>query len=181
MQYVALLRGINVGGNNKVAMSELRQVFEQTGLTNVRTYINSGNVLFETSRQPVKLTKLLEAALEKRFGFTVKVLLRSQANINKIAETLPDTWQNNTETKCDVLFLWDSVDSPDIVRTLPLKPDIDKVIYADGAILWCVERSLVTRSGLLRIVGTDFYKQVTIRNCNTVRKLQQMLINTATN
>lgn len=69
MIYIALLRGINVGGNNKVAMLELRSVFEQAGMKNVTTYINSGNVIFESELSKNKLASMLELAIEQKFGF----------------------------------------------------------------------------------------------------------------
>ncbi len=72
MKFIALLRGINVGGKNKVAMAELKKCFEEAGFNNVMTYINSGNVIFESAQTDVsKLVRICEATVEKRFGFHV--------------------------------------------------------------------------------------------------------------
>lgn len=176
MVFVALLRGINVGGNNKVEMKRLKSVLEELGFSKVKTYINSGNVIFESeSEDQEKMTSLIENNIEKAFGFPIKVLLRDFDSMEKIINKLPDDWQNNTETKCDVMFLWDEAETENFIEQLPLKKEIDEIIYLKGALIWFVERKNVTRSGLLKIVGTKLYKQMTIRNSNTVRKLFNLM------
>jgi uncharacterized protein (DUF1697 family) len=176
MIYVALLRGINVGGNSLVDMKQLKAAFEKAGMSSVTTYINSGNVIFvDKSHTPQALVQKLEKVIEKEFGFVVKVLLRDIHNIKAIVAALPDTWKNDATMKCDVMFLWEAVDSPAVVDQLTVKPGIDDVQYAAGALLWRVDRNLVTRSGMLRIIGTPLYAQMTIRNCNTARKLLERM------
>lgn len=176
MIYVALLRGINVGGNNKVEMPRLKAVFEQAGMQSVVTYINSGNVVFQDdTHMPIELMKKLEAAIEKEFGFAVKVLLRSKKQIEDIVRTLPDSWVNDATAKCDVMFLWEHVAGEKVLEQLVIKPEIDEVKYAGDAILWRVDKKYVTRSGLMRIAGSELYKHMTIRNCNTVRKLALLM------
>lgn len=176
MTYVALLRGINVGGNNKVDMKQLKMVFEELGFTNVKTYINSGNVIFQTKSQAKeKLTQSLEKAIEKEFGFSVKVVIRTFKEIKQVVEILPSSWLNNDTMKCDVMFLWPAVDSPKVIKELIIKDDIDEVMYMPGTILWRVDRDKVTRSGIMKLVGTKLYAQMTIRNCNTAKKLYQLM------
>lgn len=176
MIYVALLRGINVGGKNKMAMPRLKRTFEEVGLTDVTTYINSGNVIFKDSRrQPATIISALEKAIEQDFGFQIKVLIRDLAAIRKTINALPDNWTNDNSMKCDVMFLWDSFDRKDILDDLKIKPDIEDVVYVPGAIIWRVDRPNVTRSGMMKLVGTELYKGMTIRNCNTVRKLAELM------
>lgn len=176
MVYVALLRGINVGGNNKVDMKQLKAAFEKVGMTSVKTYINSGNVIFVSDIEDrAALTVKLEAEIASTFGFNVKVLLRDLKNIQTIVHALPNSWQNNNEMKCDVMFLWEHADTPDVMNQLVIKPEIDDVKYIAGTILWRVDRQHVTRSGLMKLVGTDLYKHMTIRNCNTARKLLSLM------
>lgn len=175
MKYIALLRGINVGGNSLVSMKQLKELFETLGLEAVRTYINSGNVLFESKLTAAKLSPKIEAAIEHEFKFPVSVVVKSQPEIEAIAKVIPDNWQNNTEMKTDVMFLWADVDDRSTLKQLQIKPELDHVTYVKGAIIWHVLRKHVTRSGLLKIVGTPLYKKMTIRNVNTFRKLQKML------
>ena len=173
--YVALLRGINVGGNRTVEMARLRATFECVGMTAVRTYINSGNVIFETDAARATLGSLLERAIEAEFAFPVRVLLRDAANIRALARALPAEWSNGPEAKCDVMFLAEEIDSPAILERLTIKPGIDEVRYVPGAILWRVDRAHVTRSGMFKLNGTELYGQMTVRNCNTARKLAALL------
>jgi len=176
MIYVALLRGINVGGQNKMAMPRLRRTFEEVGLTDVTTYINSGNVIFKDSRRkPATIISALEKAIEQDFGLQIKVLIRDLAAIRKTIKALPDNWTNDNSMKCDVMFLWDGFDRKDILDDLKIKPDIEDVVYVPGAIIWRVDRPNVTRSGMIKLIGTDLYKGMTIRNCNTVRKLAELM------
>jgi uncharacterized protein (DUF1697 family) len=176
MHHVALLRGINVGGTNKVAMKELKEVFEEAGLTSVRTYINSGNVIFSTDLSDRReLTALLEKAVADHFGLTISVLVRDVTEVRKIVDAMPGEWANDDTTKCDVLFLWDEIDRPDILDKLEYDVEQEDVRYAPGAVIWCVPRKHATRSRLTKIVGTKLYRQMTIRNCNTARRLLSLL------
>lgn len=169
--YIALLRGINVGGKNKVAMQQLKAAFEAAGLQAVRTYINSGNVIFQTNQPATTLAAHIETIIEHDVGFPVSVLVWEKSSFLALVNALPSDWQNDSAMKCDVMFLWHDYDSPDLLEQLPIKPEIDRVIYHPGALIWSVDRNLVTRSGMLKLVGTQLYKKMTIRNCNTVRKL----------
>lgn len=172
MVYVALLRGINVGGKNKVDMKQLKAVFEAAGMESVSTYINSGNVIFiDEHHKPAELVKKLETAIFKKFGFNVKVLLRDYKSIEMISKALPKNWQNSGDLKCDVMFLWQAIDNKNVLDKITIKPGIDQVKYIPGTLLWCTERKQITRSGLMRLASTDLYVHMTIRNCNTARKL----------
>jgi uncharacterized protein (DUF1697 family) len=176
MKYVALLRGINVGGKNRVAMAKLKITFEKAGMGDVKTYINSGNVIFSCAQQSEKaLANQLEASIEKDFDLQIKVLVCSQQTIEAIMHALPASWQNNQEMKCDIMFLWERHHTPNIINELAVRPGIDDVKYVKGALIWRVDRKNVTKSGLLKIIGTPLYKQMTVRNCNTLRKLAAMV------
>ena len=176
MIHVALLRGVNVGGKNKVDMKTLKGVFEDAGMTSVTTYINSGNVVFRSSaRSRTTLASRLEKAIAERFGFEVKVLVRGLDDVRAIVGTIEPEWVNDKTMKCDVMFLWDDVDSPDIVHELTIKPSINQVRYVAGAIIWKVDSDKVTRSGMMKLASSPLYKQMTIRNCNTARKLLELM------
>ena len=176
MTSLALLRGINVGGKNKVEMGRLRSVFAQLGLEDVRTYINTGNVIFDAgSNSGSDLVTDLERAITNEFGLELKVLVRGIDSMRKIARALPEDWTNDSEVKCDVLFLWEDVDEPAVLDTLSLREGVDDVVYVPGAVLWRVDRAHYARSGMSKLVGTKLYKSMTVRNCNTVRRLIAMM------
>ena len=88
--YIALLRGINVGGHKKVPMAELREVLTTSGLENVQTYIQSGNVIFQSSEEnKVKLEAIINKAINAHFGFDIPVLVRSKEEIKAILDDCP--------------------------------------------------------------------------------------------
>lgn len=174
--YVALLRGINVGGKNKVEMRRLRSAFEAAGSTGVSTYINSGNVILDDRRRAGPLTRVLEDAIAKEFGFPIEVLLRDRATFTATAKAIPPSWNDDAETRCYVMFLWADVDTPAVVDDLTIKPGIDEVLYTPGALIWRADRAQLTRSGMMRVTGSELYRRMTVRNSTTVRKLDQLLL-----
>ncbi len=175
MVYLALLRGINVGGNNKIAMQDLQKLFEDLGFNNVVTYINTGNIIFSSNKYDQSaIVQDLELAIISKFNLNIKVITRSYANITELVDMLPDDWQNDKQVKSDVMFLWPESDSKSVLSELTIK-DFDRVIYAPGAVLWSVDRADQGRSGMGKLVGTKLYKQMTIRNVNTARKLFEIM------
>lgn len=175
MIHLALLRGINVGGKNRVEMARLRALFESLGCADVRTFIASGNVVFDDARASAQLRTLIESAISEEFGFDARIVLRERAPLVSLAESIPPTWKDDSTMRCYVMFLWEAVDRPAVVDELPIKPGIDDVVYAPGAVIWRVDRDKLTRSGMAKLPGTDLYQQMTIRNGNTVRKLADIM------
>lgn len=176
MVYVALLRGINVGGNNKIDMKQLKKAFEQAGMNNVVTYINTGNIIFTCELPSVsEIAAVLEQAIINSFQLQIKVLVRSMAEMEKIMRMLPEAWSNDQQMKSDVMFLWDEIDDESILEKLPIKPDIETVIYAPGAVMWSTDRKNAAKSSMVKLVGTKLYAQMTVRNVNTTRKIYSLM------
>jgi uncharacterized protein (DUF1697 family) len=173
MKFVALLRGINVGGNKKISMPELKTTFESLGFVNVSTYINSGNIIFETATRPDVST--IETTLQKSFGFSVKILIRDQQNIQNLVKKIPSDWQNNSDQRTDVLFLWDEYCNPKTVDLIKINPTVDHLEYISGTIVWNFDRINYSKSAMHKFIGTTVYKNMTARNINTVRKLAQLV------
>jgi uncharacterized protein (DUF1697 family) len=172
---VALLRGINVGGRNRVPMADLAARLAARGCTGVQTYIASGNVLLDDSAPPALLRRVVEASLAEDFGVRSTVLVRTGAQIRAIAEAIPAHWSNGPQMKADVVYLPDPVDRPDVLARVPARAGVDEARYTPGALLWAVPRPAAARSGLLSLVGTDLYAVVTVRNVNTARTLARLV------
>jgi uncharacterized protein (DUF1697 family) len=176
MVYVALLRGINVGGNAKIEMSKLRQMFERLGFDNVKTYINSGNVIFENNKHPCSdLVEIIESSITRTFGMKVPVVVRDTNNIQSIIEAIPSQWVNDSVMKTDVLFLRPEIDSPDILSNITINPKLENVIYDHGVLVWNIARDNVSKGNGIKLIGTDIYKGITVRNVNTVRKIAALM------
>lgn len=165
-----------MGGKNIVSMQQLKAAVEQAGMQNVSTYINSGNVLFEDNNHTTpELKEIIEKTIESTFSIPVTVMIRSQKDIMGIAKALPKTWVNDDTMKCDVIFLGDSIDNPDILEKISVREGVDTVRYVPGALLWAIDRNNVTKSHLTKLIGTSMYKQMTVRNSNTLRKLVALM------
>jgi uncharacterized protein (DUF1697 family) len=172
--YVALLRGINVGGKALVTMGKLKETFEGLKLKDVKTYINSGNVVFTGGGSDrARLRRRIEKAINDDFGLDVSVVLRDTAELKRIVDELPSSWQNGDKYKCDVFFS-DEFRTKKSVDLLPLTAGVEEVRFVPGAILCRIPRAKQSKSKLTRLVGTDIYKKMTARNVNTVRKLYDL-------
>lgn len=176
MKYVALLRGINVGGKGRVEMARLIECFDRLGYTDIKTYINSGNVIFsDHSSATSKMEKTLEDELEREFGWRIPIIVRTDKSIKQLNDTIPTNWINNNQQKTDVMFLWQDYDDPRLPEKFVINPDHENLLYIDGALIWNIDRKYITKSKVLKMVGTDLYKNLTVRNINTVRKLNELM------
>ena len=175
MTYVAFLRGVNVGGNSIVSMAAIREALVALGLSDVRTYINSGNVIFSTRASDAqRLTVRIEKALEQHTGIAIKVLVMDHKTLKKIVDAIPRTWVDDKTMRTYVLMLWKELDDRGILDRFPTKPGVDELQYTPGAVVWRVDRANVGRSHMNRIVGTPMYKKITMRSANTMRKLNEL-------
>lgn len=180
MTYVAFLRGVNVGGNSIVSMAAIKEALVALGLSDVRTYINSGNVIF-TSRatDTERLTKRIEKALEEHTGIAIKLLLIDHMALKRLVDAIPADWVDDKTMRTYVLMLWRDIDDSKILESLPTKDGIDQLLYLPGAVVWRVDRANVGKSNMNKLVGKPLYKKITIRNVNTVRKLDQLTATTS--
>ena len=171
MDYIALLRGINVGNSIKINMKELKTLFVQCGFSNVSTYINSGNVIFKSNDKKNSITENIEKVLQIMTGNEVNVLVKTKSEMVKIANTIPSDWQNNNVQKTDVAYLFESIDNENIIDELPIKKEYIQLIYVKGALIWNVRREDHNKSYLNKIISHKVYKDMTVRNVNTARYL----------
>jgi uncharacterized protein (DUF1697 family) len=175
-RYVALLRGINVGGRNKVAMTDLRKTFEDGGYGAVRTYIQSGNVIFESSAAGKSLEEDIERLLESRFKVPLVVVVRSHDQLRKVVDDAPDGFGAAPDTyHSDVLFLKAPLTARQAMRVVELREGVDQAWRGTGAIYFARLSAERVRSRMSKIVGTPEYQQMTIRSWATTTKLRALL------
>jgi len=170
--YVALLRGINVGGSNKVPMAELRALFEALGYPDAQTYIQSGNVVFSARAGESALVADIEAAIEETFSLQVPVVVRSRAQLAAVVASSP--FDRAAPTAVHVAFLSGRPRTASVAALDPDRspPDTFAVVgrevylhYPNGS-----GRSKLTVDYLERVLGV----RATARNWNTVTKLLAM-------
>ncbi len=176
MTYIALLRGINVGGNNKIEMKRLKNLFENLGFCDVITYINSGNVIFKDyTKSKVIIISSIQDAILKDFNLNIPVVIIDQAQIANIVEKVDPSWQNDKQQKTDVLFLYPEMDHPDSLKLVKMVKGVDNQIYINSCIVWNLDKNNYNLSGMNDFVKSPLYKKCTVRNINTVRKLHELI------
>ena|SRR5437660_961810 len=174
--FVALLRGVNVGGNNMISMSALKESFETMGFTQVTTYINSGNVIFKGKENDArKLESKIEQMLSREYQLDSKVVIRSLSEMAKLVKGLPRSWNVDSRWRYNVIFLRHSIDSEQILGELPAKRDIEQVFYRSGALLWSAQISELSRTNMLKLSSRKIYQDMTVRNLNTTKKLYDLM------
>ena len=179
--FVALLRGVNVGGKNMISMSSLKESFEQLGFTGVATYINSGNIIFNSKEADArKLESKIEQMLLKDYELDSKVVVRSFSEMEKLVQSLPQNWEGDSEWRYNVVFLRHSIDSEEILADVEFKKDIEQILYRPGALLWSVKVSEVKRTNWVKLPSKKINKDMTVRNPNTTRKLYELMKKVAT-
>ena len=178
-RYALLVRGINVGGKNKVVMAELRQELTELGLEKVETYINSGNIFFTSTDPKVRLVEKLEAFFAVHYPFIQSFSLLSQEDYEEELNNLPDWWIKDLARK-DFLFSTEGLDVVQVIETvesLELKDEI--VHFGRLGIFWgkFSEESYYATAYHKYLLKMPFYRQITIRNAKTFDKIGQMLKN----
>lgn len=174
MKYVAFLRGINVGGNSLIKMAELKIAFEKSRCTNVITYINSGNVIFESDKQDVQLVKLLEKDLSQEFGMNLTVVVRSQKEMEEVIADAPKEWEKDDVRKY-VSFIRDHVQMNEVVKEVDVREGVDSLKVGKHVLYMTTKMEGLTKSGFTKLVGKKIYKEMTMRNCNTVEKIMGIM------
>jgi uncharacterized protein (DUF1697 family) len=174
--FVALLRGVNVGGNNMISMRSLKESFETMGFANVSTYINSGNIIFQSKEEDArKLESKIEQMLSSDYQLDSKVVVRSLPEMEKLVKALPENWGDDTDLRYNVVFLRHSIDSEKILDELPANSDVEEVLYRPGTLLWSVQASAANQSKFVKLSSRKSFKDMTIRNLNTTRKLYDLM------
>jgi uncharacterized protein (DUF1697 family) len=172
MKYVAFLRGINVGGKNKIKMETLREICAALGFSNVKTYINSGNIIFETGETSDKsLAAKIETAIEKEFSLKIKTIVRTIDEIEEIVANNPFAGEFENDKDVHVFFLDEEM--PTEKRELLLSNNNENERYAvHNREIFCHLRISVLDSLMGKdYIGKKLKVSATARNWRTVNKI----------
>jgi uncharacterized protein (DUF1697 family) len=175
-RYVALLRGINVGGKNLIAMPRLKSRFEAQGFADVATYIQSGNVIFSSKEKAFALVARIEAELTTTFGYAASVVVRSRQQMRKIVDGAPTGFGTKPELfRYDVLFLKEPLRAAEAIATVATRAGVDQAFAGSGALYFSRLIEKASQSQLNRLVSSPIYKRMTIRNWNTTKRLRDLM------
>ena len=176
MKYIALLRGINVGGNRIIKMAALKEAVEQCGFTNVITYIQSGNVVFDAGEnKTATIATKLEDSLLNNFKYDSRIVIRTYEQFKKVIDEIPIEWKTHKDLRCYLAFVKEPVTAQDVIREIELKEGIDSVKAGAGVVYMSTLLSGLTKSGFPKLIGTKVYQDITIRNYNTAQKLLALM------
>jgi uncharacterized protein (DUF1697 family) len=175
--YVALLRGINVGGKNLIRMPALKACFETNGFEDVRTYIQSGNVIFASPQtRSVELTRRIEAMLAATFDHRPTVVVRSRRQMRALVEKAPKGFGADPSTfRYNVIFLKEPLTAKGAMASIDTKPGVDEAHAGTGVLYFSNLISKATQSRLSKIISSPIYPSLTIRNWNTTTKLHRLM------
>jgi len=172
--YVALFRGINVGGKHILPMQDLRDILASAGCENVRTYIQSGNAVFTASATAASLSKNISTAIDDGFGFAPQVLLLTTDRFKTIAASNPFPEGESTPKFLHVWFLTEAPTDPDLVALKNLQSDSEQFVLHDSAFFMLAPDG-IGRSKLAAKVDRYLGVATTARNWRTVSKLLDMI------
>ncbi len=178
--YLALLRGVNVGGKTMLSMAELKTSLSAAGFTNVRTYINSGNVIFEASGQSdcLQLGRHISDHIRQTFKLEVAAVVFSAARWRQVVADAPKDWGKNTSWKHNVLVLLPPYELKQIVAEIgELKSGIETMNSGDGVLYQSLSWAAFSRTTGGKLAAKPAYKRMTVRNYNTSVKLAGLLAN----
>lgn len=176
-KHIALLRGINVGGKNKISMPELKLAFEEIGFSDVMTYINSGNVIFSSDTQEkTKLIGEIEAIIEKRFRISIPVTVISAKELLDVLDNAPVWWNtDNKEIYDNAIFVISPTNVEEVFAEVgTAKEEYEKVDSYRNVIFWSASLKHFNKTRWSKIASSAVNNKVTIRNANTTRKLLEL-------
>nr|UWI49735.1 DUF1697 domain-containing protein [Clostridioides difficile] len=174
-KYIALLRGINISGKNKVSMPLLKVAFEDMGFLNVSTYINSGNVLFSSENSDKsEISSRCKTMIEKRFMLDVPVAIISLKELSEALDNTPKWWDINSDEEVihQAIFLIPPVTIEEVYKAVgESKSEYEQVDYYKNVIFWSAPRATLSKTRWYKIASSSVNNKVTIRNAHTTKKL----------
>lgn len=175
--HVALLRGINVGGKNVIRMRDLERAFTDMGFTEVRTYIQSGNVLFRDDGDGLeRTTERIEEGLAERFGYDARVIVRSKRQYLAALKHAPASWGEDASRKHNALFVRRGIRTSAVMAQLPpLQDSLEEAAHGSGVIFWSASITGIGRTTMMKLATLPVYKQLTVRNHRTTLRLRDLL------
>jgi uncharacterized protein (DUF1697 family) len=171
MKYVAFLRGVNVGGRN-IKMVDLKACFERAGYNKVITYLQSGNVVFESDKNQAQLKEKIEALLSKTFNYPANVQVFSLAELAKIVKDYP--FENREGYHSYVIFIENGLEQELADEVIELPDKLEQVAAGQGVVYWKVQKGQTLKSPFAKLLTKSKYREFnTNRNINTLQKLLQ--------
>lgn len=174
---VVLLRGINVGGRNKIPMRDLQQTFADLGFIEPTTFIQSGNVIAGTSKtNGPTLVRTIERGLSDAFGYNARVVVLDLAAMTTVVRQIPKDWDvDDASMRYNVLFTTAAITPKELARRVKPKPEIEAVKAGTYALYWSAPFVTVTKTAMIKLSAHADYGELTVRNLRTTQKLLELM------
>lgn len=177
-RYIALLRGINISGKNKISMAELKQELEKLGYENVRTYLNSGNAIFDCNIDDKEnITKDICLMIKNKFNLEIPVYIITTLELKDILMNTPEWWgTENKEIYDNIIFIISPSNYDEVYKTVGNPTNgIDKIQEYKNIIFWSYDLNNYRKSNWwIKTASTDIKDKITIRTANTMRKVLEL-------
>jgi len=175
-KYIALLRGINVGGKNIISMKDLKDLLEENGFKDVVTYINSGNIIFSSDSSDIEFLKgHCEALILQKFNLDLSLMIISAEDLIDALRNAPEWWDADIESKHNAIFVIPPTTVEEVILEVgQAKPEYEKIGSYGRVIFWSAPLKTFSRTRWAKITGKSVYSCVTIRNSNTAKKLAEL-------
>jgi uncharacterized protein (DUF1697 family) len=181
VKYIALLRGVNVGGKNIIKMADLKAAFELFGFQNVITYINSGNVLFNSDLEEPAAKVGCEKVISEAFNMNIPVCMISATDLIDALSHAPEWWSQAPDSRHDAFFVIPPMTAQQIVAHIgQIKEEYERLAYCDRIIFWSATIATFSRTRVSKVIPKDelIYNAITVRNANTALKLVELAVGT---
>ena len=177
-RYIGLLRGINISGKNKIVMAELKKGFERLGFKDIKTYLNSGNVIFSSDEEDLnKLTELIKAMIKNDFGLDIPVLIIQREILEDVLLNAPKWWgSDNKEIYDNLIFILPPFTFLDVYKQIgDPKEDLEQIMNYQDVIFWSFSRKDYQKTNWWsKTASANISTKLTIRTANTVKKIVEM-------
>lgn len=178
MQYIALLRGINISGKNKISMNDLKKELEENEYKNVSTYLNSGNIIFQSNiKSNQRIMQDICSIIKNKFNLEIPVFIMTSSELEDVLNNNPSWWgTNNKEIYDNLIFIIPPTKCEEVYNTVgePSK-DIDKIGEYNNVIFWSFDLKNYRKSNYwVKTASTDIKDKITIRTANTMRKILEI-------
>lgn len=174
IRYVALLRGVNISGKNKISMPELKNEFEKLNFFEVITYINSGNIIFSSNIEDTGIiAKNIKLMIKEKFNLDISVFIITIEELSKVLENAPDWWGNdNKEIYDNIIFIIPPTTYEEVFLEIgEAKPEYEKISNYKNVIFWSFDLKSYSKTNWIKTANSKINNKVTIRTAKTMRKL----------
>ena len=177
MKYIALLRGINISGKNKIVMSELKKEFDNLGYQEITTYLNSGNVIFETDLEDKNAIKNnIQLMIKDKFNFDIPTYIITSQELKELLNHSPEWWgKDDKEIYDNIIFIIPPTTYSEVFNTIGCPNEYEKIQEHKNNIFWSFDLKNYRKSNWWsKTASTDISDKITIRTANTMRKILEI-------